>query len=120
MGQPVMHWQIVTKNPERLTEFYTKLFGWDVQTNNALGYRMIDTASERGINGGIWPSPPETPSFVQLLIEVEDVADHVRQATALGARIIVPPQKLPDGDEMAVLQDPEGIPFGVCKTVKVH
>jgi uncharacterized protein len=119
MGQPVMHWQIVTKNPDALGKFYSKLFGWEINTNNALGYRMIDTVSERGINGGIWPAPPEAPGFVQLLIEVGDVARHVQEATALGAKVIVPPQKLPDGDEMAVLLDPEGIAFGICRTVKV-
>jgi hypothetical protein len=116
MGQPVTHWQIISKNPERLEEFYTKLFGWEIQTNNALGYRMIDTGSERGINGGIWPAPPEAHGFVQLVIEVDDVAHHVRQASSLGARVIVPHQKLPDGGEVAILQDPEGIPFGVCRT----
>lgn len=117
MGSPVMHWQIVTKNPDQLGEFYTKLFGWQMQANNALGYRMIDTASERGINGGIWPAPPEAKGFVQLMIEVADVAAHVKQAAALGAKVIVPPQKFPDGDELAILHDPEGIPFGICSTV---
>jgi predicted enzyme related to lactoylglutathione lyase len=113
MGHPVVSWQIVTKNPERVGEFYTKLFGWEIQTNNALGYRMVDTGSERGIPGGIWPAPPEANGFVQLFIEVDDVKHHVQEASALGATIIIPPQKLPDGDELAVLHDPAGIPFGI-------
>jgi uncharacterized protein len=116
MGSPVMHWQIISKNPDKHGEFYAKLFGWEVTANNALGYRMIDTGSDRGINGGIWPAPPGANAFVQLLIEVDDVNRHVLQATAIGAKVIVPPQKLPDGDEMAILQDPEGMPFGICKT----
>jgi uncharacterized protein len=113
MGNPVTHWQIISKNPERSTQFYTKLFGWKVHTDNALGYRMIETSSKRGIPGGIWPAPPEANAFVQLLVQVDDVARHVEQATSLGATVIIPPQKLPDGDEMAILHDPEGIPFGV-------
>jgi predicted enzyme related to lactoylglutathione lyase len=119
MGQPVTHWQIVTKNPDRLAEFYCKLFSWDMTADNALGYRMIDTASERGIPGGIWPAPPDAPSFVQLIIEVDDVKRHVRDATALGAKVIVPPQKLPEGDELAILHDPEGIAFGI-RTVAIR
>ncbi len=113
MGRPVMQWQIVTKNPDRLSEFYGKLFGWELNANNPLGYRMVDTGSERGIHGGIWPAPPNAPSFVQLMIEVEALAESVKQATALGARVLVPPQKLPDGDELAILHDPEGVPFGM-------
>jgi uncharacterized protein len=115
MGRPVTHWQIISKNPDRCSEFYTKLFGWQVRTDNALGYRIVETNSSRGIPGGIWPAPPEANPFVQLLIEVDDVAGHVKQAASLGATVIIPPQKLPDGDEMAILHDPEGIPFGVWR-----
>src|SRR4051812_44405610 len=109
MGQPVVNWQIITKDPQRLTDFYTKLFDWECNSENALGYRAIGTGSDRGIHGGFWRGPPGTPSFVQLFVEVENVAKAAAQAVSLGAREIVPPQKLPDGDEMAILHDPEEI-----------
>lgn len=115
MGQPVVSWQMITKNPDRVNEFYTRLFGWKSNSDNALGYRMIDTGSERGINGGIWPAPPQASSFVQLFIEVDDMARYVDQATQLGAKVLIPPQKLPDGDEMAIMHDPEGMSFGIVK-----
>ena len=47
-----MQWQIVAKDPEALTRFYASMFGWTITTNNALGYREVDTRSPRGINGG--------------------------------------------------------------------
>lgn len=115
MGQPVVTWQVISKNPERHSAFYEKLFGWTSNSNNALGYRMIDTGSERGINGGFWPAPPQASSFVQLFVEVEDMAASVQQASKLGAKVLIPPQKLPDGDEMAILHDPEGLSFGMVK-----
>jgi predicted enzyme related to lactoylglutathione lyase len=117
MGQPVTAWQIVTSQPDKLEQFYTTLFGWEVNANNALGYRMIDSGSERGINGGIWPAPPNVNGFVQLFVEVDDVSNAANRAVELGANILVPPQKLPDGDEMAVLQDPAGIAFGLKRAV---
>jgi uncharacterized protein len=117
MGQPVTVWQIVTRQPEKTQAFYAELFGWEINADNAMGYRTVDTGSERGIDGGIWPAPPEAYDFVQLFVEVEDVAATVKRVTALGGKVIVPPQKLPDGDEMAVLQDPVGITFGLkCAT----
>lgn len=115
MRNPVVQWQLITRNPDRLAQFYSGLFGWEVNADNALGYRIVDTGTERGINGGIWPAPPAAPSFAQLFIEVEDVAATVESAVALGARILVPPQTLPDGDELAILHDPEGISFGVVR-----
>jgi len=110
-----MQWQILAKEPDKLAEFYTKLFAWDVTTNNALNYRMIDTCSKRGINGGIWPAPPEGHSMVSLYVEVADVGAYVTKAIELGGKVIIPPQKLPDGDEMAVILDVEGIPVGLFK-----
>jgi len=113
MGQPVMQWQILAKDPDQLSKFYSQLFGWKANSDNALGYRTIDTSAGRGINGGMWPAPPEGRAMVTLYIEVDDVPEYVEKATALGASVIMPHQKLPDGDEMAVILDPEGIPIGL-------
>jgi uncharacterized protein len=118
MGQPVTAWQIVTRQPDKLQAFYTALFGWDINANNALGYRVVDTGSERGIDGGLWPAPPDGHDFIQIFVEVEDVADATKRVVELGGKVIVPPQMLPDGDEMAILQDPAGIPFGLKRTTK--
>ena len=109
MGCPVTQFQIVAKDPDKVTEFYSKLFGWTIDTDNAMGYRVVNTGSESGIQGGIWPSPPEGHALVQLFIEVENVKATIEQATQLGAKVIIPPQTLPDGDEMALVLDPEGI-----------
>jgi predicted enzyme related to lactoylglutathione lyase len=57
--------------------------------------------------------------MVQLFIHVDDVKAHVLKAQELGARIVVPPQTLPGGDEMAIALDPDGIPFGMFRTTGV-
>ena len=58
MGAPVTHFQIVTKDPDKLAAFYTKLCDWKSNADNPLGYRMLSTGAGRGIEGGIWPAPP--------------------------------------------------------------
>jgi predicted enzyme related to lactoylglutathione lyase len=117
MANPVMGWQILTKRPEELEQFYTELFGWSVSADNPLGYKQVNTASSEGIQGGFWPiAPNEGQSLVQLFIRVDDLESHVNKAQELGARIVVPPQALPGGDEMAIAVDPDGIPFGMFRT----
>jgi predicted enzyme related to lactoylglutathione lyase len=106
---------MITNEPDRVADFYTELFEWEVDADNPLSYRVIDTKSEHGIGGGIWPAPPEATSFVQLFVEVDDVPAYVERATHLGARVIVPHQVLPDGDEMAVIHDVAGIPVALYK-----
>lgn len=114
MSAPVVQWQVVASNPDELAKFYQDLFGWKVSSKNAMGYRQVITG-EGGINGGVWPSPAGSPSFVQLFVGVPDVDSAVARATDLGAAIIVPPTTLPDGDVMAVLKDPSGLTFGVMR-----
>jgi predicted enzyme related to lactoylglutathione lyase len=119
MGQPVSRWQIIAKNPDQAAEFYCKLFDWSVNVDNPLGYRTIDTQSGEGIAGGIWPCPPDAHGIVVLYISVDDVAAYVEKACALGGGVIIPPQKLPEGDEMAVIRDPEGLAVGLFKPAKL-
>jgi predicted enzyme related to lactoylglutathione lyase len=118
MGNPVMKWQMISKDPEGSAAFYGKVFGWQIQANNRLGYRVVDTCSEEGIDGGIWPAPPGASTFVQLFVEVVNVADAVKDAVANGATVVVAPQVLPDGDEMAVLLDPQGMSLGVMRSAR--
>jgi predicted enzyme related to lactoylglutathione lyase len=118
VGNPVVQWQIVAKEPESVTRFYSAMFGWKVRTNNALGYRMVDTENERGIDGGVWPSPPEGHNLVQLFVEVDDVDASIAKATSLGATVIVPKSELPDGDALAIVLDPAGLSFGLYRSKK--
>ena len=118
MPNPVMQFQIISKTPEETASFYSQLFGWTIDANNPMGYRQINTGSPKGIQGGIWPAPPQAPNFVQLFIAVEDVKASVKQAEALGAKLLIPPTMLPEGDEMAVLHDPQGMSFAVWRQAK--
>jgi uncharacterized protein len=114
MNAPVLQWQLVAANPDQAAQFYGDLFGWTITNRNAMGYRQV-AAGEGGISGGVWPAPPGGPSFVQLFVGVPDVEQSVAKAVELGARVVVPPTTLPDGDVMAVLADPGGVTFGLMR-----
>jgi hypothetical protein len=114
----VARWQIVSPTPDAAASFYGKLFGWNVDRGNALGFRHVRSGADRGIDGGIWPAPPDAPSFVQLVIEVDDVDAAVAAGQKLGATVVVPKSVLPDGDVIAVLRDPLGIAFGLCSLAR--
>ena len=115
MPNPVTQFQILSKSPDETARFYSSLFGWTVNADNPLGYRQIHTGSAEGIQGGIWPAPPQAPSFVQLFVTVENVGAAIAKAEGLGARVLIPATVLPEGDEMAVLHDPQGMSFAVWR-----
>lgn len=116
MGNPVTQFQILSKTPDETARFYATLFGWSVTAHNPLGYRQIDTGSPAGIQGGIWPAPPQAPNFVQLFIAVEDIEAAVQHAEHLGAKSVIPVTTLPEGDQMAVMLDPHGMSFGMWRS----
>jgi hypothetical protein len=113
MSAPVIEWQILATDPQAVADFYGRLFDWRVDADNHLGYRRISSGKPAGISGGIWPAPQTARNFVQLFVGVEDVSRYYDLATSLGATSIVAPQKLPDGDELAIMADPFGMPFGI-------
>ena len=113
MSHPVIRWQLIAPDPEASASFFKKLFGWQTNRDNALGYREV-TAGEGGIHGGIWPAPEGVKPFVQLYVQVDDVEACLARATSFGATVIVPKTTLPDGNVMAVLLDPQGLPVAIC------
>ena len=115
MAAPVIRWQIISPRPDEVARFYGVVFGWTERRDNALGYREIATGSSDGIQGGVWPAPPEAPTFVQLFIEVADVAATVATVTANGGEVIVPRSALPDGEVMAIVRDPLGTSVGLVE-----
>jgi uncharacterized protein len=115
MGNPVVQFQILSTAPDETAQFYSELFGWNIGAADSIGYRRIDTASNTGIQGGIWPADSPAPNLVQLFIAVDDLNSSVEKAHSLGARLLVAPTQLPQGDSMAVLLDPSGMPFGLYR-----
>ena len=113
MGAPVVRWQMLSPKPDEVARFYSRVFGWTESRENALGYRALDTGSPNGMNGGVWPAPPEASSFVQLFIEVADIDAIVSDVIANGGSVLVPKSSLPDGDTMAVVRDPLGMSVGL-------
>jgi predicted enzyme related to lactoylglutathione lyase len=49
---------------------------------------------------------------------VDEVPAAVKKAEDRGAKLIIPPTTLPEGDEMAVLLDPQGMSFAVWRQAK--
>jgi len=117
MPNPIVRWQIVTPEPAQAAAFYREVFGWELSVANSMGYRELRTGAKSAtpVDGGVWPSPPGQLGFVQLFIEVPDIDKSIAKATELGAKTLVPKSVLPDGDCMAILLDPTGISFGICR-----
>jgi predicted enzyme related to lactoylglutathione lyase len=74
MAHAILHFQLLSKDPEASSRFYTGLSGWTVEAPDAMGFRMLSTNARDGIAGGIWSAPPEATGFIQLFVGTDDVA----------------------------------------------
>ena len=110
----------MSKNPEKVSKFYAKLFGWKIQHRPELNYRIVDTGGEGGINGGIVKPEREGPWPGNMLfyILVDDLAAYRKKIVAASGKICVEEQKVPGMGKLALFTDPEGRMMGLWKTKK--
>ncbi len=115
MGNPVVHFEIQTKNPGKVQKFYSDLCGWKVDTNNPQNYGIVDTASDgKGINGGIGSTPRPT-NMVTFYIHADDPAAFLKKAEGLGGKTVMPATDIMPGLTIGMLTDPDGNTVGVVK-----
>lgn len=112
MTQPVVHFEVHGKDGKKLQEFYGKLFDWNIDTSNPMGYGMV-AGGEGGIGGGITESP--AAPMVTFYVNVPDVAAALKKAESLGGKTVMPAMTVPGGPEIAQFSDPEGNVIGVSK-----
>ena len=43
MGNPVVHWELMSKDPAKISTFYEQIFGWRVQHRPELNYYIVET-----------------------------------------------------------------------------
>jgi predicted enzyme related to lactoylglutathione lyase len=114
MANPVIWFEVLGKDAEKLRGFYGEMFGW--KFNGAkdpnMDYGMIDAISP-GIGGGVGKAP-QGNGWVTFYAQVPDLKASVAQAEKLGGKVLMPITELPEVT-LAVVTDPEGHPVGLVK-----
>jgi predicted enzyme related to lactoylglutathione lyase len=117
MGAPVIQWEITSKNAGELQKFYSGLFDWKVDTNNPLGYGLVDTQNERGAAGGIGEPPPGDDGHLTFYVMVDDPQATLDKVEAMGGKTVMPPSEIPGaGVTIAMFTDPQGHLIGLTKS----
>lgn len=117
MGRPVVHWELMSKDPARLSDFYANIFDWKIQHLPEMNYRIVDTGGEGGIGGGIMKPERDGPwpSHTIFYIAVDDLAAYRKKIVAAGGKIHVAEQEVPGMGWLCLFTDPEGRMTGLWK-----
>lgn len=120
MGRPVVHWELMSKEPEKLASFYEKVFDWSVRYMPEFDYRMVDPGGQGGIGGGIVKPQREGPWPGNMLfyIDVDDLAAYREKIVAAGGKIRVEEEEVPGMGAFSLFTDPEGRMMGLWTTKK--
>jgi uncharacterized protein len=118
-GWPIWY-ELMTTDAEGVSAFYGAVFGWSVgpQPDGPIDYRMIETAT--GNVGGLLALSPEMqahgarPTWL-FYLGVDDVDVTVAAVEASGGKVLRPAETMAGVGRIAMVADPQGIPFYVMR-----
>lgn len=114
-------YELLTADAVKAKAFYDHVVGWEIQAEPAPGgmdYRMIGAPD--GFAGGVMQLNPDMisggakPAWLGYF-GVDDVDASVAGITADGGQVHLPPMDVPDVGRIAMVTDPQGIPFYVMR-----
>ena len=88
MGQPVVHFEVVGKDIDKLKGFYSELAGWtydqppEATQEGVPPYALVQRNSDSEIGGGIGVGPEGYEGHVTFYVEVPDVEARRRRVVA--------------------------------------
>jgi predicted enzyme related to lactoylglutathione lyase len=124
MPQPVVHFEVVGKDPTRLRKYFGDLFGWqfdlpspvaqEVSAPDDYGFvNLITSEDGTGIRGGVGGGPGYE-SHAVFYVGVPNVEAALQRAEALGGTRVMGPATSPNGLVVGHFTDPEGTLMGVA------
>ncbi len=110
----VVHFDILTEDPETLIKFYNKVFGWKFEKwDGPMEYWMIMTGEGPGIDGGMGLKGPQSANANT--IDVENVDKTLEKVVANGGTIIAPKSAIPGIGWFALFKDMDDNVFGLMQ-----
>ena len=111
--------ELMTSDPKAACDFYSKLFGWKVETSDmGTGPYHVLKVGETQV-GGILGKPPGTPADMPSMwgcyVTVSNIAQTLAEVKRLGGGVLMEPMEVKTVGTMAVIRDPQGAALSVIQ-----
>jgi len=124
VSQPVVHFEVIGKDPAALRKYFGELFGWQFETPSPVAQEVseresygfldrITSAEGAGIPGGVGGGAGYD-SHAVFYIGVPNVEAALQRAEELGGTRVMGPAASPNGLVVGHFTDPEGTLIGVA------
>jgi uncharacterized protein len=124
MAQPVVHFEIIGKDPEKLRGYFGDLFGWEFDMSSPVAETVSEPTNYGFVNGGPTSDGTGIPGgvgggasydgHVIFYVGVPNVEAALQQAESLGGKRRMGPVKAPTGLVVGHFTDPEGHLIGLA------
>ncbi len=122
---PVVHFEMPAKDRQRVSDFYSKVFGWNmVQMGAEMGNYLIAQTTETdennmaktpgAINGGFWESKQDD-DVPHIVLQVENVEESMEAIKTQGGEILDGPMDIPGIGKFVMFKDSEGNRVGMLQ-----
>lgn len=111
-ARPVVAWEIQARDPEKLRDFYARMFNWSIGEGPVMSVPAGIGGPQPGPIGSLRQS--DHPG-VSLYIQVRDLRASLAKAEELGGRILRQPVDVPGRPTFASITDPEGNRVGLIQ-----
>lgn len=119
---PVVHFEMPAEDKQRMSDFYSKTFGWQTKAMGPeMGSYIVVTTSESDpndlagrpkapgtINGGFFQKSNETSNAPQIVIAVDDMQESMRNVNEGGGKVLGEPTDIPGVGLYVAFTDTEG------------
>ena len=117
--------ELATPDPAGAAAFYSKLFGWGTKPETGVESAQYTEWQLDGQSmGGLLPMKGEkwtgVPPHWGIYVTVADCDERAAKATALGAKLYVPPTDIPNVGRFSVVGDPQGAVFSIIQITAMH
>jgi predicted enzyme related to lactoylglutathione lyase len=109
---PIAYFEIAGPDSGVLASFYSKVFGWRTSPGPFPTYYSVAADGGAGIPGGI---RQEQMSERVIYIRVSDLQQTLDVAVAAGAKVLIPPTRVPGVVHFALFEDPAGNRTGIVQ-----
>jgi hypothetical protein len=108
-ARPVVHWELLARDPKALQAFYAELFHWEIEDAGFLFSVEAGLGGpEPGPGGHLMAAAPDGPTGFGLYVQVRSIPETLVRVPELGGTVAGEPFDVPGGPTICPILDPEG------------
>ncbi len=127
---PVVHFEMPAEDRKRMTEFYTKVFGWKTQQlGEDMGNYVLATTTDSdengrpkkpgAINGGFFQKTNDKPAqYPSVVMAVDNIQENMRNVEESGGKVLGEPMDIPGIGMYVSFLDTEGNRAGMIQPTR--